>query len=107
MTGLAALAMGMRIRGRLTTMALVPVAALVAAGCTASAGGGDKAGGGGGQGVLKLAEGTATFETDPAVADFVRRGGGALARALEVKVGSHLGGGGPPRGAPTRCARPA
>jgi TRAP-type C4-dicarboxylate transport system substrate-binding protein len=88
---------GTGARRRLRVFALVAVAAIVAAGCTAAAGGGDKAGGGGAPVVLKMAEGTATFETDPAVADFVRRVQELSAGALRINVVPEWGAG-PPDG---------
>jgi TRAP-type C4-dicarboxylate transport system substrate-binding protein len=81
--------------GRRRAFALVAVTAIVVAGCTRGTGGGDKAGGGGEPVVLKMAEGTATFETDPAVADFVRRVNQLSAGALRINVVPNWGGAGP------------
>src|SRR5436309_15995521 len=83
--GLAAVASGMRARGRLRTFALVVVAAVVAAGCTRGAGG-DKAGGGGEQVVLRLANYSGNLDGEPAVPDFIKRPGAHSGRKRGLGV---------------------
>jgi TRAP-type transport system periplasmic protein len=95
MRRVVAIATGMRARGRQRAFALVGLAAIVAAGCSGGAGAGDKAGGPGEPIVLTMAEGTANFETDPAVAEFVRRVEELSASALRITVVPQWGGADP------------